>query len=191
MSMLFMLPHVSFSAAEPLTGIVKLSCEALLCLGSGGGVSECRPSIKEYFSITRKKPSDTFKARRNFLSICPTDDSSGIAASINEKYGQCNFSNPFSVSGGAICNSLLSSAVGGTFGNCISFALNSTTCSDFRPSDSEITEFVTLNQTLNTGRTISLFGICRDEELAASLTNEESLSCENFSSKQTFLDRRF
>ena len=63
------------------TGDVRLACEAVLCLSSGTRPSECAPSLKRYFSISHKKLSDTLKARRNFLNLCP-------AASQDEKMRQ-------------------------------------------------------------------------------------------------------
>lgn len=53
------------------TGDVRSACEAILCLSSGSRPSECTPSLKKYFSISHRKLSDTLKARRNFLSMCP------------------------------------------------------------------------------------------------------------------------
>ena len=54
---------------ELLTGDTKLACEAILCLSSGTRPSECNPSIQRYFSIHRKRMSDTIKARRDFLNL--------------------------------------------------------------------------------------------------------------------------
>lgn len=58
--------------AQELTGDVRLACEAILCLSSGIRPSECNPSLKRYFGISHKKWSDTLKARKNFLNLCPT-----------------------------------------------------------------------------------------------------------------------
>ncbi len=52
-------------------GDMKLSCEAVLCLSSGQRPDACAPSLQKYFSITRKKSSDTRRARKDFLEICP------------------------------------------------------------------------------------------------------------------------
>ena len=60
------------NADDFLTGNTKLACEAILCLSTGNRPSECSPSIHKYFSINHKKISDTIKARRNFLNLCPT-----------------------------------------------------------------------------------------------------------------------
>ena len=61
-----------------LQGDEKLSCEAILCLSTSARPSECSESISRYFSISLKKWSDTIKARRNFLNICP------VGAAANE-----------------------------------------------------------------------------------------------------------
>lgn len=53
------------------TGDVRLACEAVLCLSSGTRPSECAPSLRRYFSIDHRKLSDTLRARRNFLNLCP------------------------------------------------------------------------------------------------------------------------
>ena len=63
---------------ELLTGDTKLACEAILCLSSGTRPSECHPSIQRYFSIHRKRMSDTIKARRDFLNLCPTSGDKGV-----------------------------------------------------------------------------------------------------------------
>src|SRR5437868_4939218 len=66
------------SAGEMFTGDVKLACEAVLCLATGQRPDECTPSITRYFSINMKKFSDTLKARRNFLSLCPSAPSKDV-----------------------------------------------------------------------------------------------------------------
>ena len=62
---------VPAQADDLFTGDVKLACEAVLCLSSGTRPSECAPSLQRYFSISMKKFSDTLKARKNFLNLCP------------------------------------------------------------------------------------------------------------------------
>ena len=57
-----------------LTGDVRLSCEAILCLSSSEKPSECQPSLNRYFSIKAKKLKDTIKKRKNFLKLCPVSD---------------------------------------------------------------------------------------------------------------------
>ena len=66
-----------------LTGDTKLSCEAILCLSTGNRPGECSSSIKRYFSINHKKLSDTIKARRNFLNMCPSSKEQGMPALVN------------------------------------------------------------------------------------------------------------
>jgi len=53
------------------TGDVKLACEAILCLSSGGRPDECSPAITRYFGIVRKKAKETREARKEFLQQCP------------------------------------------------------------------------------------------------------------------------
>ncbi|AFK64643.1 conjugal transfer protein TrbM (plasmid) [Advenella kashmirensis WT001] len=62
-------------ADQELSGDEKDSCGALLCLasGAGRGESECQGYLRRYFSIKFTRPDKTFEARRDFLSICPTD----------------------------------------------------------------------------------------------------------------------
>lgn len=64
------------SAVEPteLTGDVRLSCEAILCLSSAQKPGECQPSLSRYFSIKAKKLKDTIKKRKDFLKLCPVGD---------------------------------------------------------------------------------------------------------------------
>jgi len=38
---------------------------------SGTRPSECTPSLSRYFNITKRKLSDTIRARLNFLQLCP------------------------------------------------------------------------------------------------------------------------
>ena len=51
------------SAQDVLTGDTRLACEAILCLSSGTRPSECTPSLSRYFNITKRKLSDTIRAR--------------------------------------------------------------------------------------------------------------------------------
>jgi hypothetical protein len=64
----------SAGAQEMLTGDTRLACEATLCLATGTRPSECSPSLSRYFSIHKRKWSDTVRARANFLSLCPVSD---------------------------------------------------------------------------------------------------------------------
>lgn len=70
-------------AQEVLEGIEKLACEAILCLSSGSPPNECSPSLKKYFSIEKKKLSDTIKARRDFLAACPSSSAEGMPSLLN------------------------------------------------------------------------------------------------------------
>jgi|GEM_PF-320833 len=60
---------------QTLSGDTKLSCEALLCLASPIKPSECAPSLARYFGISAKKWKDTIAKRKNFLKLCPVDNS--------------------------------------------------------------------------------------------------------------------
>lgn len=64
----------SAGAQEVLTGDTRLACEATLCLATGTRPGECSPSLSRYFSIHKRKWSDTVRARANFLSLCPVSD---------------------------------------------------------------------------------------------------------------------
>jgi hypothetical protein len=61
------------SAEQPLTGDVKLACEALLCLSSTTQPQECNPALEKFFSIKRFRASSTRSDRRKFLSLCPVE----------------------------------------------------------------------------------------------------------------------
>jgi hypothetical protein len=81
------LVSVSFIASaentDILTGDVRLSCEAILCLSSGDRPSECAPSIKRYFSIKEEKMKDTIRKRKDFLSICPSSKEKDMPELVN------------------------------------------------------------------------------------------------------------
>lgn len=78
-----------------LTGDVRYACEATLCLASGKRPHECTPSLRRYFDITRRHWSDTKKARKNFLKLCPSGSYSGqdafLTALVNGS-GRCDAS---------------------------------------------------------------------------------------------------
>lgn len=57
-----------------LTGDTRLSCEAILCLSSSVKPGECQPSLNRFFSIKKKKWSDTLNARKAFLNLCPVGE---------------------------------------------------------------------------------------------------------------------
>ncbi|EPJ4399891.1 TrbM/KikA/MpfK family conjugal transfer protein [Proteus mirabilis] len=48
---LLLTPALSQAEPEVLTGDVRLSCEAILCLSSGTRPGECSPSLSRYFVI--------------------------------------------------------------------------------------------------------------------------------------------
>lgn len=79
---------------ELFTGDVRLACEAVLCLSSGSRPSECSPSLDRYFSIKKRKMSDTLKARRNFLNMCPSanydDNMRSLVNAITNGAGRCD-----------------------------------------------------------------------------------------------------
>ena len=67
----------SFSTqARELSGDETDACGALLCLahGAGRGESDCQGYLRRYFSIKFTRPDKTFEARRDFLSMCPTEE---------------------------------------------------------------------------------------------------------------------
>lgn len=76
------------------TGEVRLACEAVLCLSSGTRPSECSPSLSHYFGITRKKWSDTVRARLDFLNLCPassqTPEMQSLVSAISRGAGRCD-----------------------------------------------------------------------------------------------------
>lgn len=59
------------SAQDELTGDTRLACEAILCLSSSTRPGECAPSLSRYFGITRRRLSNTIRARLEFLRLCP------------------------------------------------------------------------------------------------------------------------
>jgi hypothetical protein len=70
--------------AQEFSGDKRLACEALLCLSSGKRPEQCTPPIQRYFSIWKRKWSDTVNARRDFLNLCPTAEAgSGMPALVN------------------------------------------------------------------------------------------------------------
>lgn len=82
-------------ALAEFTGDVKTACEAMLCLSSSKRPSECSPAIRRYFSIKMRKFSDTLKARKNFLKLCPSASESpemtAQADDIVEKTSRCEY----------------------------------------------------------------------------------------------------
>ena len=62
--------------ARELSGDETDACGALLCLasGAGRGESDCQGYLRRYFAIKFTRPDKTFEARRDFLSMCPTEE---------------------------------------------------------------------------------------------------------------------
>lgn len=77
-----------------LTGLVKLSCEAILCLSTGSPPNECSPSLSQYFSIDFADFSDTIDARIDFLNLCPvsaeTPQMQALVQAIAHGAGRCD-----------------------------------------------------------------------------------------------------
>ena len=82
------------NAQDVLTGDTRLACEAILCLSTGSRPSECSPSLSRYFGITKRKLSDTLKARFKFLELCPvanqTPEMSALVRGISRGAGRCD-----------------------------------------------------------------------------------------------------
>lgn len=72
----------------------KDACETVLCMFGklqGANPNECRPAVKDYFSIVKKKRGKirwdrTANARLDFLNSCPHADSD-TTKKINAKFG--------------------------------------------------------------------------------------------------------
>ena len=60
------------SGAGLLTGVTRLSCEALLCLSSPVRPGACNRALSHYFAIRKFTWPATFAARLRFLNKCPT-----------------------------------------------------------------------------------------------------------------------
>ncbi len=58
--------------ADLLTGVTRLSCEALLCLSSSVRPGACNPALSYYFAIKKFTWPATFAARLRFLNKCPS-----------------------------------------------------------------------------------------------------------------------
>ena len=77
------------TAGSPtLTGVTRLSCEALLCLSSGVRPGACSPALSYYFAIRKISWVKTFKARLRFLNRCPTGNP-GLARTVARAAGRC------------------------------------------------------------------------------------------------------
>jgi hypothetical protein len=81
--------------AQLFTGDVKLACEAILCLSTGNRPDECTPSINRFFGISMKKFSDTLKAKRDFLNLCPSASQDArmisLVDAITNGAGRCDY----------------------------------------------------------------------------------------------------
>lgn len=67
------------------SGDTRLACEAILCLATGNRPSECTPSLRRYFSINHRRLSDTLKARKGFLEMCPAaNHDDGMRTLVND-----------------------------------------------------------------------------------------------------------
>lgn len=82
------------NAQDMLSGDTRLACEAILCLSTGSPPSECSSALRRYFSIHKRKLSDTLKARLNFLELCPvsnqTPEMSSLVSAISRGAGRCD-----------------------------------------------------------------------------------------------------
>lgn len=90
-----LLVQISLAQADGmLTGLVKLSCEAILCLSTGAPPNECTPSLTHYFDIDFDDFSDTLDARINFLNLCPvaaqTPQMRSLVQAIAHGAGRCD-----------------------------------------------------------------------------------------------------
>ncbi|WP_257221738.1 TrbM/KikA/MpfK family conjugal transfer protein [Acinetobacter sp. YH12201] len=63
-------------------------------MSSGTRPSECTPSLSRYFNITKRKLSDTIRARLNFLQLCPvasqTPEMQSLVSAISRGAGRCD-----------------------------------------------------------------------------------------------------
>lgn len=80
--------------ADVLTGDTRFACEALLCLSSGTRPAACAASLSRYFSINRRRFSDTLRARFDFLNLCPvsnqTPEMRALVVAIRDGAGRCD-----------------------------------------------------------------------------------------------------
>jgi len=81
-------------AEDILDGDERLACEAILCLSSGQRPSECIPSLRRYFGISKSTWDRTIDAREDFLNQCPAsnhDSSMGqLVRAIARGAGRCD-----------------------------------------------------------------------------------------------------
>jgi hypothetical protein len=84
MALVLGLGIINAKADGLLEGDERSACEALLCLSSGKRPTECQPSLNRYFSIHYKKPSDTYRARKKFLDLCPQSNQNQAMSRLTE-----------------------------------------------------------------------------------------------------------
>ncbi|WP_236103442.1 TrbM/KikA/MpfK family conjugal transfer protein [Campylobacter armoricus] len=72
---MFMFSNLKAIKLDYLSGDTRYACEAMLCLASPIKPPECSAAIARYFSIKFKKPWKTIQARKDFLNLCPVDNS--------------------------------------------------------------------------------------------------------------------
>ena len=84
------------TSAQELTGETRLACEAILCLSSGTRPTECTPSLRHYFGISKRRFTDTIRARTNFLKLCPvsnqTPEMQSLVNALGRGSGRCGAS---------------------------------------------------------------------------------------------------
>ncbi len=84
------------SAQDTLVGEARMACEAILCLSTGAPPVACTPALTRYFDITRRRLSDTLRARLDFLRLCPISDQTpemrSLVSSIASGAGRCDAS---------------------------------------------------------------------------------------------------
>lgn len=68
---------------DELSDEQKLACEAILCLSTKTPPSECDAALNYFYSIKKKKPSDTMDARKSFLKKCPDSDAEGMPSLVD------------------------------------------------------------------------------------------------------------
>ncbi len=82
------------NAQDVLTGDTRLACQAIMCLSTGSPPNECTPPLKRYFDIRKRRFSSTLKARRDFLSLCPsassTPEMTSLVKAISNGAGRCD-----------------------------------------------------------------------------------------------------
>ncbi|MFV0275804.1 MAG: TrbM/KikA/MpfK family conjugal transfer protein [Parahaliea sp.] len=78
------------AAGSMFEGDVKYACEALLCLSSGERPHECDGALERYYDIDYEDPRETAEKRREFLELCPdqeSEETESFIAGIKEESG--------------------------------------------------------------------------------------------------------